>query len=94
MKSAYELAMERLEAEDPNGVTKTTSEQKKQLAEIDIKYKAKVAERKVFLEKTLNDERLAGNMEEAEKVAAQLRSEKAILEEEKEVKKNKIRNAK
>ena len=94
MKSAYELAMERLEAEDPNGVTKITSEQKKQLAEIDIKYKAKVAEREVFLEKTLNDERLAGNMEEAEKVAAQLRSEKSILEEEKEVEKNKIRNAK
>ena len=33
-------------------------------------------------------------MEEAEKVAAQLRREKAILEEEKEVEKNKIRNAK
>ena len=33
MKSAYELAMERLEAEDPNGATKITSEQKKQLAE-------------------------------------------------------------
>ena len=94
MKSAYELAMERLEAEDPNGATKITSEQKKQFAEIDIKYKAKVAEREVFLEKILNDERLAGNMEEAEKVAAQLRSEKAILEEEKEVEKNKIRNAK
>src|SRR5690242_5151236 len=47
MKSAYELAMERLNKSAP--AAKLTAEQKKQLAELDSKYAAKIAEREIFL---------------------------------------------
>ncbi len=47
MKSAYELAMERLEKQSP--AVKVTDEQRQALAEIDATYKAKIAEREVFL---------------------------------------------
>ncbi len=53
MKSSYELAMERLNKTAP--ATKLTGEQKKQLAELDAKYAAKIAEREIFL----NDNRAA-----------------------------------
>ena len=43
MKTAYELAMERLNQTAP--ATKMTGVQKKQLAELDSKYAAKIAER-------------------------------------------------
>ena len=52
MKSAYELAMERLNSEDPQEKT-LTDEQKLALSEIDEKYRAKAAEREIFLEQKL-----------------------------------------
>ena len=55
MKSAWELAMERLDAEDPEAGKALTDEKKAELAEIDAKYDAKIAERKIFLEKALNE---------------------------------------
>ena len=49
MKSAYELAMERMEAE--SGPTKKlTEEEKAKLAEINAKYDARVAEAKLSYE--------------------------------------------
>ena len=50
MKSAYELAMER--SDDGDGKP-LTDQQKEQIAEIDSKYKAKIAERKIVLEKSV-----------------------------------------
>jgi hypothetical protein len=47
MKSSYELAMERM----GDGDKPLNEEQKAKIAEIDSKYKAKIAERKIFLEK-------------------------------------------
>ena len=47
MKSAYELAMERLNKASP--VVKLTNDQKKRLAELDAEYKAKIADREIFL---------------------------------------------
>jgi hypothetical protein len=91
MKSAYELAMERLRASDPDAGTPLTPEQKAGLAEIDRLYQGKIAEREIFLSKYLNDTLTAGNWEEAEKIKQQLASEKARLEEEKETEKNKVR---
>jgi hypothetical protein len=69
MKSSYELAMERLNKTAPTA--KLTGEQKKQLAELDAKYAAKIAEREIFL----NDNRAA---------AAERKTFKAELEEKKE----------
>jgi hypothetical protein len=42
MKSAYELAMERLSKTSPTA--KLSDKQKKQIAELESKYKAKIAE--------------------------------------------------
>ena len=50
MKSAYELAMERLQKTTPS--LSLTDEQKKELAEIDSKYRAKIAEKELFLKRS------------------------------------------
>ena len=49
MKSSYELAMERM----GGGDKPLNEKQKAKIADIDSKYKAKIAERKIFLEKKL-----------------------------------------
>jgi len=93
MKSAYELAMERLNAADAgtNSARKLTKEQKQQLADIDQRYKAKLAEREIFLKQQLAAAREAKNAEAYVGVEKQLRSERARLEEEREDEKNKVR---
>ncbi len=62
MKSAYELAMERLAKASPTLVL--TDEQKTQLAEIDSTYKAKIAEKELFLKDQIQKAENAGNFEE------------------------------
>ncbi|MBK1878389.1 hypothetical protein [Pelagicoccus mobilis] len=92
MKSAYELAMERLAQKD--GVQKPLSdEQKAQLAELDEKYKAKIAEREVFLTPKIAEAEASGNFSDAEDIRKQLANEKTRLEEEREEKKDAVRNA-
>ncbi len=91
MKSAYELAMERLEESDPSANKPLTDEQKSKLAEIDQVYQGKIAEREIFLQQKL-EEALAGqNLEEVEKIKAQISSERARLEDEREDEKNRVR---
>ncbi len=93
MKSAYELAMERLNASDPDAVKPLTEKQKKELSEIDQRYKAKKAEREIFLNKQLEEALLKGESEEAENITKQISNEKLRLEDEREEEKNKIRNS-
>jgi hypothetical protein len=88
MKSSYELAMERMGGGDDKPLT---DEQKVKIAEIDSKYKAKIAERKIFLEKSLSDAQAQGNEEEIELVRRQLNDEVAELEAKSEAEKDKIR---
>ena len=88
MKSSYELAMERMGGGDNQPLT---DEQKEKIAEIDSKYKAKIAERKIFLEKNLSDAQAQGNEEEIELVRRQLNDEVADLEDKSESEKDKIR---
>tara|TARA_B000000441_G_C21596890_1_gene263431 strand:- start:81 stop:353 length:273 start_codon:yes stop_codon:yes gene_type:complete len=88
MKSSYELAMERMGGGDNQPLT---DEQKEKIAEIDSKYKAKIAERKIFLEKNLSDAQAQGNEEEIELVRRQLNDEVADLEAKSEAEKDKIR---
>jgi len=90
MKSSYELAMERMGGGDDKPLT---DEQKAQIAEIDSKYKAKIAERKIFLEKSLSDAQAQGNEEEIELVRRQLNDEVAELEAKSEAEKDKIRES-
>lgn len=91
MKSAYELAMERLAKSDPDASRPLTAEQKDRLAEIDRIYKGKLAEREIFLKKQLNDALADGKADEVQKIQQQLASEKARLEEEREDDKERVR---
>jgi len=89
MKSAYELAMERLEKTQPS--IALSEDQKKQLADIDSTYKAKIAERELFLRDQIRKAQRAGNLEDVEKLEKQLSSEIARLREDCGAKKEKLR---
>jgi hypothetical protein len=89
MKSAYELAMERLEKSAPT-VT-LTDEQKAQIAEVDSSYKAKIAEKELFLQGKIRDAGLSDSFEESEKLEKQLATELRRLHEDWEEKKAKLR---
>ena len=91
MKSAYELAMERLSKQSPS--VKLTEEQKRQLADIDSTYKARIAEREIFLSGELTKAREQGDAEAFAQVEKQLASERRRLEAECEEKKHQIRKA-
>ena len=93
MKSAYELAMERLAKSDPSAAP-LTAEKKERLADIDRVYQGKIAEREIFLKQQLQTALKARNLEEADKVRQQIASEKARLEEEREDEKERVRRAK
>ena len=89
MKSAYELAMERLEKASPS--ISLTEHQKKEIAEVDSTYRAKIAEKEVFLRDQIRKAQTAGNSEEAESLEKQLASEIRRLQEECEATKEKLR---
>lgn len=91
MKSAYELAMERLEKKAPS--VALTGEQKAQIAEIDSTYRARIAEKELFLKDQIRKEQLAGKFEEAEGLEKQLAIEIRRLQEDCEAKKEKLRAA-
>ena len=90
MKSAYELAMERMGGDDDKPLT---DEQKEKIAEIDTKYKAKIAERKIFLEKSVDDAIAKDDQTGAEEARKILAQEISSLEEKAESEKDKIRNS-
>ena len=89
MKSAYELAMERLAKDQP--MVTLTDDQKKQLAEIDSQFKARIAEKELFLKGEIAKAQAAGKFEEIESLQKQLSSEIRRLQEDCEVKKEKLR---
>jgi competence protein ComEC len=91
MKSAYELAMERLEKKAPS-VTLTT-QQKEQIAEIDASYRAKIAEKELFLKDQIRNARAGGSTDEAESLEKQLAIEIRRLQEDCEEKKEKLRRS-
>jgi hypothetical protein len=89
MKSAYELAMERLEKSAPSMAL--TDEQKRELADVDSTYKAKTAEKELLLRGEMEKAQAAGNFEEMEKLEKQLANEIRRLREDCEAKKEKLR---
>jgi hypothetical protein len=94
MKSAYELAMERLAKSDPSANKPLTAEQKNRLAEIDRVYQGKLAEREIFLKKQLDEALADQKADEVGKIKQQIASEKARIEEEREDEKERVRQAK
>jgi hypothetical protein len=89
MKSAYELAMERLEKASPS--ISLTEDQKKEMAEVDSTYRAKIAEKEVFLKDQIRKAQSAGKLEEAESLEKQLASDIRRLQQDCEAKKEKLR---
>jgi hypothetical protein len=92
MKSAYELAMERLDKSDPSSQKTLNDDQKARLAEIDLVFKGKLAEREIFFQQKLDSAIASGNAEEADQMREQISSEKARLEEVREAEKDRVRN--
>ena len=89
MKSAYELAMERLAKDHP--ILKLTDEQKKQLADVDSTFKAQIAEKELFLKGEIQKAQNSGKFEEVESLEKQLASDIKRLQEDCEAKKEKLR---
>lgn len=89
MKSAYELAMERLEKTAPT-VTLTDA-QKAEIAEIDSSFKARIAEKELFLQGKIREARQGGDGGEVDALEKQLATEVRRLHEDCEEKKEKLR---
>lgn len=85
--------MERLNASEKETapVAKLTAAQKKQLADIDQRYKAKLAEREIFLKQQIAAAQIAGQAEELEKLRDEVRRERLRLAEDCEDEKNRVR---
>ncbi|PYJ87808.1 MAG: hypothetical protein DME22_00270 [Verrucomicrobia bacterium] len=91
MKTAYELAMERLSKSSPT--TKLTEQQKKEIAELESIYKAKVADREIFVKGEIAKAVDKGDGEAIEQLEKQLISDRKTLRAELEEKKEKVRQA-
>lgn len=92
MKSAYELAMERLNKDNP--IAQITEEQKGKLGELDSKYAAKIAEKEIFLNGEIEKALQSGDIEALESLKSQMATERKALESEREEKKERIREGK
>ena len=92
MKTAYELAMERLSKGSPS--VKLTAEQKKEIAELESKAAAKIAEREIFIEGEIVKAIDRGDHEGVEQLKKQLVSDRKSAQAELEEKKEKVRQAK
>ena len=92
MKSAYELAMERLNKTSP--ALKLTAAQKKELADLDSKYAAKIAEREIALKGEMDKAAEAGDADKLQQIRQQLADDKRKLQSDLEDKKDRIRQAK
>jgi hypothetical protein len=91
MKSSYELAMERLNKTAPT--VKLTTAQKKQIAELESKHKAKLAEREIALKDEINSASAAGDFEKMEQLQKQLVVERKSLQADLDEKKERIHKA-
>ncbi len=91
MKSAYELAMERLAKSDPDASAPLSAEQKHALAGVDTLYQGKIAEREIFLKQQLETALARGDAREVDQIRRQMASERARLEEEREDEKERVR---
>jgi translation initiation factor 2 beta subunit (eIF-2beta)/eIF-5 len=92
MKSAYELAMERLEKQSPT--QKLSERQKSEISEIDSVTRSKIAEREVFLQGQIDKARNSGDEAEALELEQQLARDVKRLHDDAEEKREKVRQKK
>lgn len=91
MKSAYELAMERLEAKDPGVLL--TDEQKERIAAIEAKCKADIAAKELLLQGEIAKAVAAGSTDEIAQIRRQLADEIRRFEEKRDRDKEAVRHS-
>ncbi len=91
MKTAYELAMERLSKSSPT--VKLTNEQKRQLADLESQCAAKLAERELFLKGEIVKAIDKGDDAAVEQLEKQLVSDRKSIRADFDEKKDKVRQA-
>jgi hypothetical protein len=89
MKTAFELAMERLSKAAPT--VKLTDEQKRRIADLESQCAAKIAERELLLEGELQKAVEKGDAEAIEQLQKQLVSDRKSLRADFETKKDAVR---
>jgi len=92
MKTAYELAMERLSKTAPP-VT-LTDQQKKQLAELESECVARIADRELFLKREMEKAADKGDAESYEQLEKELVRDRKSIRADFEEKKEKVRHGK
>jgi hypothetical protein len=92
MKSSYELAMERLSKGSPT--IKLTADQKKQIAELEAKCAAKIAERELFIKDEIAKAVDRSDFDAIPQLEKQLVSDRKSAQADLEEKKAKVREAK
>lgn len=92
MKTAYELAMERLSKASPS--IKLTDEQKKQLADLESQCSAKIAERELFLQGEITKAVDRADNEAIAQLEKQLVSDRKSIRADFEEKKDRVRQKK
>jgi hypothetical protein len=92
MKTAFELAMERLNKTSPT--VKLTAGQKKQLAELDSQCAAAVAGREIALKTEIAKAAESGDYEKVAQLEQQLVKERKAIQAESDGKKEQVRQCK
>jgi len=92
MKTAYELAMERLNKTAPAAAL--TEQQKKQLAELESECVARIADRELFLKGEMEKAANKSDFQTYEQLEKQLVSDRKSIRADFEEKKEKVRQAK
>lgn len=92
MKSAYELAMERLAAAEPE--VRLTDDQKRRIAEAEAKCKADIASRELLLQGEMDKARSSGDLESLAQLQRQLADDIRRCEEKRDREKTAIRTEK
>jgi len=90
-KSAWEIALEKLKAQDQSEIIPLTTEQKAQIAEIRSRFRAKVAEVELRHQSRREAAMTRGAADEIEKIEQQLMREKERLASEEEALAKKVR---
>lgn len=89
MKSAYELAMERLNRAAP--AVALSVKQKAQLAELESLYRSKIAEREIVLQGAISQAHAADDLSEAVRLTEELSRIRCQLGDELEARKAAVR---
>ncbi|HLH55596.1 MAG TPA: hypothetical protein VKY92_18495 [Verrucomicrobiae bacterium] len=90
MKTAYELAMERLSKSTPT--VKLSDDQKRQIADLESQCSAKIAERELFLQGEIVKAVDKGDGEAMAQLEKQLASDRKSIRADFEEKKEKVRS--